>query len=135
MRSEAESGNLAVVRKLLDAFGAGDMDRLLSFIDENAIWLMPGPPKVPFAGVRTGRDQIRQFYRILMETCEFEHWELRKLISDGDDVIAIGFERVKAKLTGKKFEHHLAILYTLRDGKVVAAQFFEDTAAEEAAFS
>lgn len=130
-----ESENVGVIRKLLNAFGAKDIETMIGLLDANVLWQMPGPKQIPYAGNRAGRDQVADFYRILLDTCEFEYWQLKELIDGGDIVVAIGFERVRVRSTGKVFEQHLAIAYKLRAGKVTEAQFFEDTAAEASAFS
>lgn len=129
------SKNLKVIEDLLAAFGRGDMPAALNSFAEDVDWRMPGPKVIPYVGNRTGRPQVAKFYQELAEACMVEHWELRKLIDGGDDVVALGFERLRVKSTGKAFEQHIAIVYTLRAGKIAAVQFFEDCAAAAAAFS
>jgi uncharacterized protein len=129
------SANVQVIENLLAAFGRGDMQAVLDLFAEDVDWRMPGPKVIPYVGDRKGRKAIEAFYKQLAELCSVEHWELRKLIDGGDDVVALGFERIRVKSTGKAFEQHIAIVYTLRHGKIAAVQFFEDCAAAAAAFT
>lgn len=129
------SGNIKVIENLLAAFGRGDMQAVLGLFAEDVDWRMPGPKVIPYVGDRKGREAIEAFYKQLAELCSVEHWELRKLIDGGDDVVALGFERLRVKSTGKAFEQHIAIVYTLRERKIAAVQFFEDCAAAAAAFT
>ena len=57
------------------------------------------------------------------------------MIAQGDIVVVLGHERSIAKPTGRSFEQEWAHVYTLRDGKIATGRFFENTAAEVAAFS
>jgi hypothetical protein len=46
----------------------------------------------------------------------------------------LGEERSLVKPTGRAFENEWAHVYTLRNGKIAKARFFEDTAAQVVAF-
>jgi ketosteroid isomerase-like protein len=127
--------NVDVIRDLLAAFGRGDMKAVLSLFAADVEWRMPGPKVIPYVGDRKGRPAIEKFYQELSALCDVEHWELRKLIDGGDDVVALGFETLRVKSTGKAFDQHIAIVYTLRHGKIAAVQFYEDCAAAAAAFT
>jgi ketosteroid isomerase-like protein len=129
------SNNVKVIEDLLAAFGRGDMPAALNFFAEDVNWRMPGPKTIPYVGNRRGRAEIEKFYDELFGLCEVEHFELNKLIDGGEDVVALGFERLKVKSTGKSFEQHIAIVYSLREGKIAGVQFFEDCAAAAAAFT
>ena len=48
--------------------------------------------------------------------------------------MVLGYERSLIKPTGRTIEHEWAHVYTLRDGKIAKARFFEDTAAQIVAF-
>ena len=71
---------------------------------------------------------------LLDEHLEFEQFEPREFVAQGDTVVVVGFERSLSKATGHTIETEWAHVYTLRDGKIAKGRFFEDTAAYVAAF-
>jgi uncharacterized protein len=75
------------------------------------------------------------FFSWIGETLEFEQFEPREYVAQGDTVVALGHERSLVKPTGRKFEQEWAHAYTLRDGKIATGLFIEDTAAQVEAFS
>ena len=88
---------------------------------------------IPFAGTRHGREGVAQFFSLVGETLEFQQFEPREFVGQGDTVVVLGYERNLIKPTGRTFEQEWAHVYTLRDGKIATGRLFEDTAAEAAA--
>jgi uncharacterized protein len=84
---------------------------------------------IPFAGTRRGREGVAQFFSLVGETLEFQQFEPREFVGQGDTVVVLGYERNLIKPTGRTFEQEWAHVYTLRDGKIAKHQGFENTAA------
>ena len=120
--------NVAVVQQAYKDFVRGDISAVLDSLTEDVEWTMQGPSVIPFAGTFRGREGIEEFFSLLDETIEFEQFEPRKFIGQGDTVVQ-GYERDVVKQTGRGFEEEWAHIYTLRDGKIATGLFFEDTAA------
>ncbi len=95
---------------------------------------MQGPSTIPFAGVHRGHEGIAKFFSLVGEALEFEQFEPREFVAQGDTVVVLGYERSLAKATGRPLEQEWVHVYTLRDGKIATGRFFEDTAAEVVAF-
>ncbi len=95
---------------------------------------MQGPSEIPFTGTRRGREAVGEFFSVLGENLEFQQFEPREFIAQGDTVVVLGYERSLIKPTGRTIEHEWAHVYTLRDGKIAKARFIEDTAAYVVAF-
>ncbi len=127
--------NVAVVQQAYEAFIRGDIPAVLESLTEDVEWTMQGPSVIPFAGTFRGREGIAEFFSLLDETLEFEQFEPRKFIGQGDTVVVLGYERDVVKKTGRRFEEAWAHIYTLRDGKIVTGLFLEDTAAYVEALS
>jgi uncharacterized protein len=68
------------------------------------------------------------------ENLEFERFEPREFVAQGDKVAVLGFERSRIKPTGRTLEQEWAHVYKLRDGKVAEFSALEDTAAHAVAF-
>jgi uncharacterized protein len=117
-----------VVQQGYEAFGRGDIPAVLELLTDDVVWTEQGPSVIPFAGTFRGREGIAEFFSVLDETIEFEQFEPRKFVGQGDTVVVVGYERSLAKQTGRKFEQEWAHVYTLRDGKIATGLFIEDTA-------
>jgi len=130
----SEQSNVAVVQQTYEAFGRGDIPGVLDLLTDDVVWTLQGPTTIPFAGVHRGHKGIAEFFSLVEEALEFEHFEPREIVAQGDTVVVLGYERSLAKATGRPLEQEWVHIYTLRDGKIAMGRFFEDTAAEVAAF-
>ena len=130
----SEQTNVAVVQQAYEAFGRGDIPRVLDHLTDDVVWALQGPSTIPFAGVHRGREGIAEFFSLVEEALEYEQFEPREFVAQGDSVVVLGYERSLVKPTGRTFEQEWAHVYTLRDGRIATGRLFEDTAAEVAAF-
>ena len=121
--------NVDVVRSVYAAFGRGDIDGLLATLDPAIEWTSPGPDDLPTAGTRRGPDAVREFFRILNEMYEFEQFEPKTFIAQGEHVIVLGDDKVTLKATGKAITEAWAHHMILRNGKIVTFREYIDTAA------
>jgi len=130
----SERENVEVVKQNYVAVEEGNIPALLSLLTSDVEWKMPGPPVIPWAGVHQGLSQVAEFFALLGKTLEFQQFEPRKYIVQGDTVVVLGYERSLVKPTGRIFEQEWAHIYTLRGGKIAKCLILEDTAAQVAAF-
>ena len=130
----SDQTNLGVVQQIYAAVGSGDIPALLSLLTDDVEWTLQGPSVIPWAGPRRGREGVAEFFSLLGETLEFEQFEPREFVAQGDTVVVLGYERSLVKPTGRTFEQEWAHVYTLKDGKIAKARFIEDTAAQVVAF-
>jgi ketosteroid isomerase-like protein len=126
--------NVDVVREAYEAVGRGDISALLDLLADDVEWTLQGPSAIPFAGTRRGREGVAEFFSLLGETVEFQDFEPREFVAQGDTVVVLGFERNLIKPTGRTLEQEWAHVYTLRDGKIAKHRALEDTAAYVDAF-
>ncbi len=126
--------NVDVVQRTYAAVGRGDIPGVLDLLTDDVEWTLQGPSAIPFAGPRHGRAGVSEFFSLVGETLEFEQFEPRDFIAQGGTVVVLGYERNRIKPTGRTFAQEWAHVYTLRDGKIARARFFENTAAYLAAF-
>ena len=129
-----EQTNVDVVQGNYEAVGRGDIPALLELLSDDVEWTMQGPSTIPFTGTRRGREAVGEFFSLLGENLEFQQFEHREFVAQGDTVVVLGYERSLIKTTGRTIEHEWAHVYTLRDGKIAKARFIEDTAAYVVAF-
>ena len=126
--------NVDVVQRTYEAVGRGDIPAVLDLLTDDVEWSLQGPSVIPFAGTRRGRQAVAEFFSLVGETLEFQQFEPREFVAQGDTVVVLGYEHNLIKLTGRTCEQEWAHVYTLRDGKIVKGRFFEDTAAYVVAF-
>ncbi len=125
----SDQTNLGVVQQTYAAVGSGDIPAVLDLLTDDVEWTLQGPSVIPWAGTRRGREGVAEFFSLLGETLEFEQFEPREFVAQGDTVVVLGYERSPVKATGCTFETEWAHVYTLRDGRIAKGRFFEDTAA------
>ena len=130
----SDQTNTDVVRQAYEAFGRGDIAAVLDLLTDDVDWTLQGPSAIPWAGTRRGREAVAEFFSLIGENLEFERFEPREFVAQGDTVVVLGDERSVVRPTGRAFENEWAHVYTLRDGKIAKGRFFEDTAAQVVAF-
>jgi ketosteroid isomerase-like protein len=106
-----------LVRRGYEAFNAGDMETLTELFNENAVWHTPG--RSPIAGDHEGRDAaFAQFGRYGGDTGGTFKAELRYVLAD-DDGHAVGIHHNSAQREGKQLDVDCALVFEIRDGRVV----------------
>jgi ketosteroid isomerase-like protein len=125
----SEQQNLDLVRQGYDAFSRGDINALLALFDEQIEWRTPGPPELPTAGERRGREQVAQFFMALNDVLDVQQFEPRTFIADGDRVVVLGADTAVVRASGRSLTSSWAHVFTVRNGAVVAFEEYMDTAA------
>ena len=133
----SETQNTTVVRDAYAAFGRGDIPALLACMTDDVQWrpVIGTAKHVPFSGERTGKAGVAEFFRIVGETEDFQQFEPREFVAEGDTVVAVGHYRATTRGTGKTFESDFVMVFTFRGGKVATFREYTDSAAINAAFA
>jgi ketosteroid isomerase-like protein len=121
--SEREQ-NIEVVKKGYDAFMAGDMETLMSLLDENIEWFQPGQSAV--SGTYHGKGELGDYMKRLAEKSTTVNPQ--RFLADGDTVVVLS----ETTSGGEKSQD--ADVFTVRDGKLIRAQVYGDTAVMEHVF-
>lgn len=123
--------NKTIVQNAYAAFGRGDIPGVLATLDPNVEWeavIGADPVTVPTAGPRRGVDAVAGFFKALGENMVFEQFEPREFIADGDQVACIGFYKARIKMTGAVFSSSWAMVFTVRNGRIVRFREWTDSA-------
>ncbi len=133
----SEAQNTKVVQDAYAAFGRGDIPTLLGYMTDDIHWqpVIGAAKHVPFSGERNGKTGVAEFFKQVAESEDFQQFEPREFVAQGNTVVAIGHYRAVIKATGKTMDSDFAMVFTLRDGKVATFREFTDTAAVNAAFA
>ena len=126
----ADRDNVQVVRDAYAAFQRGDITALLALVADNVEWhAIKGAEGVaPHAGARRGKAAVADFFAQLGASTEFTRFEPREFIAQGDQVVAIGEYAARVKSTGRSVASDWAMVFTVRDGKVVRFREWTDSA-------
>jgi hypothetical protein len=116
--------NIDVVKKGYGAFSAGDVETVMSLFDDNIEWVQPGESTL--SGIYRGKGEFGQYLSKLVEKAVSVR--ALRFMADGDTVVAFTEVTVGAEM-GED-----ADVYTVRDGKIVRAQVYTDTAMMERVF-
>ncbi|WP_460990560.1 nuclear transport factor 2 family protein [Sinomonas soli] len=115
-----------VVRRGYVAFNAGDLAALSELLAEDAVWYAAG--RGVLSGAKQGRDAILAYFG---ELGARSHGTFQAAVQDivGGEGHTVGIQQSRAENDGKTLDAATAIVFVIRDGKVVEGrEFFEDTA-------
>ncbi|WP_406164884.1 nuclear transport factor 2 family protein [Streptomyces sp. NBC_00996] len=111
-------------------FGEGDADGVADVFAEEIDWFVPGDEKVlPWAGRRTRREQVPEYFRTLWPAFVAAQSEtsIDKIVVDGADAVALGRFSLVVKANGRRFSMPVAFHFTVESGRLVRLHLYEDT--------
>lgn len=118
--------NAEVVRQGYEAFNAGDMATLSEVFAEDAVWYAAGSGAL--SGTKQGRDAVLAYFGELGARSQGSFQVDVKDIIGGENH-TVGIHQSHAENSGKTLDIGTAVVFVLRDGKVVEGrEFSEDTA-------
>jgi uncharacterized protein len=125
----SEQQNLEIVKRGYEAFGRGDTQALLDLFADDIEWSSPGPPELPTAGNRRGRQQVAEFFQAVDQIFEIQQFEPKTFLAQGDLVVVLGTDTARIKASGKVVTDDWAHAFTVRGGKIVKMREYIDTSA------
>jgi len=131
----ANSENIVLVQRLLEATGRGDNNTVVNACAEDITIFIPGPDVIPFAGHFKGREAVREYFDMIPRTFDILSFAINDVIAQGSKVVVNGHEVGVAKSTGKRFDNHWVMVWTIHDGIVTDIFEYHDTAAIAEAFT
>jgi ketosteroid isomerase-like protein len=118
--------NVEIVRRLWQAFMDGGLGDLMEYFDREVNWrAMEGAPDD--VGEMNGRDAVRRYLQDWLDTFEdITSVPVELLDGGGDHVVAMIHVTGRARLSGIETELRYAVVYTIRDGKIVRGREYAD---------
>ena len=117
--------NREIVTRGYETFNAGDIEASLAWFDPDIEWhtyIVPGPG----GGVYHGHDGVRELWTEAKRVFGGFKNIPERMFDAGDRVVAfIRIEGVGAK-SGVAVQARIAHVHTIRDGKVIRVESFED---------
>jgi ketosteroid isomerase-like protein len=123
--------NVEIVRRLNEIMDREGVARVFDtaiaegLFDEDLEWVED--PSGPDAGTFTGVSAVQSLVANRLEAFHIEQ-QTDRLIDAGDDVVALVRWRARGRASGAEAEMRLAMVNSLRAGKVVRVRFFLDQA-------
>ena len=126
----SESRNVQIVKDAYAAFGRGDAQAIVAACDDNVEWhAVKGAEGVaPHAGLRRGRAQVAQFFQQVGGTIDFQRFEPREFIAQGDQVVVVGEYEGSLRQNGTKMTSDWVMVFTIRDGRIARFREWTDSA-------
>ena len=126
--------NIETIRSIYEAFGRGDVERILASVTDDTEWAFNGArPEVPWHKTFRGKKELPGFFQAMATDLRMQKFEPRKFIAAGDDVVVHLALEYEVTRTGKRVAEEQLQWWTLRDGRVARLVHFEDTAQVAAA--
>ena len=118
--------NIAIIQELYEAFATEGLDRVLELCDPECVVVQD--EALPWGGRHQGIDGVATFGALLGGTIHSVVTD-GELFEAGDRVIQYGRSRGTVLASGVTFDMPEVHVWTVRDGKVTAAEFYIDTPA------
>ena len=125
------------MKTVVEAWGHADMRPVFDALDENVVWKSASTVddgRFRFGGEHRGRDNVLALLSKISTAYFFSEYETKEIVSKGE--IVWGLFRAKgnyAPVTGEqppmRLELDTAMRWRVRNGKIIEAQTFFDTAA------
>jgi len=119
--------NLAIVKKLYDAFSRKDINSLLGLLHNDVEWGEPENPYNPAGGTRKGHAGFLEWLNIGKSAEDILLLNPQRFLTDADSVAVLGNMKCKAIRTQKIYESDFVHFIVIRDQKVWKFQEFFDT--------
>ncbi|MBK8614740.1 MAG: nuclear transport factor 2 family protein [Flavobacteriales bacterium] len=119
---------LAVVQRMLGAFGSGNMEELKTTLSTDSTWVYHGPAEVPYAGTYVGKDEVVRFIGTIVQHTNIEGFEVHGFVAEGDKVVVLGREKQHVKKNGLLLDQQWVMVYTVANGLITRLDEFADTA-------
>ena len=124
-----EQENVELIQRAFAAYASGDVQTFLNLFSDEVDFQHPMQLEIwPWAGKGRGRARVAHALGRLARTLEFEQFEPREFIAQGDKVVVLVSERARSKATGIAVDNSYAHVYTVKDGTITRLLIFEDTA-------
>ncbi len=118
--------NVEIIRRFAEVFETRDLERIGSeFFDPDIEWRTSAED--PDAATYRGPEAFKRYVEQWWESFDGLHAALEECIDAGDDrVVAWVRWTGRGRASGVDADWHLAIIYTMRDGKIALAEEYFD---------
>jgi ketosteroid isomerase-like protein len=116
--------NVEIVREVHEAINARDEEALTRLLDPEIVWIQN--PNAPDPGALHGHGGVRELRAMVDDSFEDVHLDAETFLDHGDTVVALGYMRARGRGSGVEIREARAWVWSLRDGRVIRHQTFDD---------
>lgn len=110
---------LVTIRRMFEAFRAGDLDALIATVHPDSEWTYIGAnPRRSRAHFR-GREAVRAFFERILRRLDMRAFTATDTVVDGQTVVVFGFEEGEIRSTRAGFRNEWVQKYVVEDGLIV----------------
>ncbi|MER7664873.1 MULTISPECIES: nuclear transport factor 2 family protein [unclassified Streptomyces] len=122
------------VQRLFPLFAEGRTEEAAALFADSVSFSIPHPPGIPWVPEVDSAEGMRTFFELLQTHVQPKEFDLRHVISEGDDVVFIGHMVSEVKKTGRDIDTGFALHTTVRGGRITRYHLYEDTYAVAKAY-
>ena len=119
---------MEIVRRVYEAAASRDAETVLALYDPevelDVSRLMVSGGGGSTDGVYHGHDGLRSLFRDWYEAYDSIDYDYEQLTDSGEDVIAVVNRHVRGRSSGVEVEQRVALVWTIRDRKVIRVVWF-----------
>jgi ketosteroid isomerase-like protein len=115
--------NVEVVRRIHDAAMRRDVETVLALYDPD-VELDASRVQIVGQNKYRGHDGLRRFFGEWHEAWESIDYSFDELVDAGDQVVSVVTRRARGRASGADVQWPLALVWTLRDGRVIRLAWF-----------
>jgi len=123
----------ATAEELYSALEADDVPRVLAVCADDVTVRYPAEGQLAYGGSWEGQRGVERFLEAHDAAEEIVEFEVRRMVAEGDTVLAIGHFVGRAKPSGGQWSTEFVHCLTITDGRLRRWEAFFDTAAAVAA--
>ncbi|MEZ5666782.1 MAG: nuclear transport factor 2 family protein [Alphaproteobacteria bacterium] len=121
------------VRKVYDDFARRDIAAIIAALTNDVTWIVHGPDGAGYFGRYAGKAGVARWAEQLAAHVVVDRLAIRRIVADGDWVVAIGDFAATALATGRGYQTAFAHVWQVRGDRIAAFEDFFDTTAAVAA--
>ena len=118
--------NVAIVRAIHEVLARGESPAALGLLHPDIEYV--NPPRAVEPGTRRGIAAYEDAMRSMFEAFEDVRVEVREIIDAGDQVVVLATYTARGRSSGAERQNEDGYVWTVRDGKAVRFQWFNDPA-------
>ena len=121
--------NVRLMQQLYGAALEHDVEGFLELCAPNAEWVYPQIEGVSWSRTWRGHEEIVRWAELHDDEDEVVELRPEEYVAQGDRVVVLGFARMRAVATSRRWETRFVHAVRIRDGKVARFEACFDTAA------
>lgn len=116
-----------VVQNYLNTFFEKDVEKTLKCLTDDVRWKVQGAATVPTIGERKGKGAVRDWLALFPLHFVPLTFRIDRIFEQDNQVVITGDFKHRILDTGREFESDFAAICEVRDGKICAYSFIEDS--------